>query len=254
MADFLDDLLTGILAPTQPLLPLPGADETPSPFSTLSPQPTSVGLDERPTVTSSTESDIPSVTPSRPSDDDEAEETSIPILSASSELALSSSLTPTPTGIPSTLPTAITRPPTTLLSSIRAAPTSASPSDEELIVAPPRPTTLIPSTTTLPLAVPPTSTSSLAPAPTAAEANSDSGGSGALMPALPISLGLVAGVLAIGGIVGWAYRKGRGPFAGKARRRAMMEKEDMEDGEIDERERRKWEPRVSRMGGHAVNF
>ncbi|KAM0330755.1 hypothetical protein ACHAQA_003708 [Verticillium albo-atrum] len=259
MADFLDDLLTGIIAPTQSIiLPIPGADETPSPFSTLVPQPTSVDLDQdRPTVTPSVDSELPSATPSQPSldDDEETATPTIPILTASSELPISSSLIlSTPTGLPSTLPTAITRPPTTLLSSLRAAPTSAGPlpSDEELIVAPPQPTTLVAVTTTVPL---PSQTSSLAaPIPTAEEANAGSGGNGALMPALPISLGLVAGVLVIGGVVGWAYRKGRGPFAGRARRRAMMEKEDMEDGEIDRRERQKWEPRVSRMGGHAVNF
>ncbi|KAL9949308.1 hypothetical protein D7B24_005553 [Verticillium nonalfalfae] len=256
MADFFNDLLSGIGVPTPTLLPFPGADETTSPLSTLSPQPTSVDLDERPTITP-TSSDSPSSTPSRPADDDAADETSIPGLTASSELPLPTSLTTSETGISSDLPSAITRPPTTLLSSIRAGPSASTSSEEELIVAPPQPTTLVVAapTTTLPLAIPPpASTSSLAPLPTAEEANTGSSGSGALMPALPISLGLVAGVLTIGGLIGWAYRKGKGPFAGRARRRAMMEKEDMEDGEIDRQQRQKWDPRVSRMGGHAVNF
>ncbi|KAG7135940.1 hypothetical protein HYQ45_006396 [Verticillium longisporum] len=258
MADFSNDLLSGIGVPTPTLLPFPGADETASPLSTLSPQPTSADLDERPTITP-TSSDSPSSTPSRPADDnndDAAEQTSVPGLTASSELPLPTSLTTSETGIPSALPSAITRPPTTLLSSIRAGPSASTSSEEELIVAPPQPTTFVAApTTTLPLAIPPpASTSSLAPLPTAEEANAGSSGSGALMPALPISLGLVAGVLTIGGLIGWAYRKGRGPFAGRARRRAMMEKEDMEDGEIDRQQRQKWDPRVSRMGGHAVNF
>ncbi|KAF3358566.1 hypothetical protein VdG1_00126 [Verticillium dahliae VDG1] len=134
MADFFNDLLSGIGVPTPTFFPFPGADETASPLSTLLPLPTSAALEERPTILP-TSSDSPSSTPSRPADDDAADETPIPDLAASSEL-------PLPTG----------------------------------------------------------------------------------------------------------------PFAGRARRRAMMEKEDMEDGEIDRQQRQKWDPRVSRMGGHAVNF
>ncbi|KXH28438.1 hypothetical protein CNYM01_12905 [Colletotrichum nymphaeae SA-01] len=120
---------------------------------------------------------------------------------------------------------------------------------------PPPPASVIPETTPL-LSLIPTPT----PTPTpSGNVNSGSGGiaspsqaetSGGsnvkLMPALPIALGSVGGVLIFGLVIGMLYRKGRWPFRSKRNFAQIDELEVERQQELERQNKMKWDPRVTR--------
>ncbi|KAL2755441.1 hypothetical protein ACRALDRAFT_1071274 [Sodiomyces alcalophilus JCM 7366] len=86
-----------------------------------------------------------------------------------------------------------------------------------------------------------------APPPDGDIPSGDGGLPSALMPALPISLGLAGGILVVAVLAGTLYRKKVWPFC--ERRRAREDFETMEAvvvaREMEKRQRMKWDPRVS---------
>ncbi|WYZ36810.1 hypothetical protein EsH8_II_000316 [Colletotrichum jinshuiense] len=107
----------------------------------------------------------------------------------------------------------------------------------------------------------PTPTPSLVPgngiaAPSQAE--QASGGSNVkLMPALPIALGSVGGVLIFGLILGMLYRKSKWPFHGRRNFAQLDELEVERQQEMERQNKLKWDPRMTRAykpQGPGVNF
>lgn len=67
-----------------------------------------------------------------------------------------------------------------------------------------------------------------------------------LMPALPIALGSVGGVLIFGLVIGMLYRKGRWPFRSKRNFAQIDELEVERQQELERQNKMKWDPRVTR--------
>ncbi|KAI8256031.1 hypothetical protein K4K53_007597 [Colletotrichum sp. SAR 10_77] len=83
-------------------------------------------------------------------------------------------------------------------------------------------------------------------APNSSAQQSGGNGGAKLMPALPIALGSVGGVLIFGLIIGMLYRKSKWPFH---KRRNFAEIDDLEverQQEIERQQKMKWDPRVTR--------
>ncbi|KAK1980063.1 hypothetical protein LZ30DRAFT_724323 [Colletotrichum cereale] len=79
------------------------------------------------------------------------------------------------------------------------------------------------------------------------------------MPALPIALGSVGGVLIFGLVFGLLYRKGRWPFRGRRNFAQIDELEVERQQEMERKNKMKWDPRVTRSfktttQGAGVNF
>lgn len=285
MAGLLDDLLPINLSTQGPLLPILGGGDASDASPT--PEPTPISSEEDDVVTRRT-TRTPANPPAQPTpepsgdaeeeeeeQEEEEEEEEEPESSASSSASSappsSGSARPsTTTIIRTTLSTSILpsqiNPPSSLDLPIQtssdaessARPTVQIPDDEELVVAPSPATPLPPKQTTVIQSVQssanPTGTASPNAAATALSAQGDDGGDGGgLMPALPISLGIVGGVLMIGLIFGMLYRKNAWPFRG--RRKQAKEFDGMDDvSEIEKMHGRKWDPRVSRTWNGNVHF
>ncbi|KAF6804227.1 hypothetical protein CMUS01_14896, partial [Colletotrichum musicola] len=99
-----------------------------------------------------------------------------------------------------------------------------------------------PESTPIPIPTPtptPTPQPSVIAAPSQAE-QSGGGGGARLMPALPIALGSVGGVLIFGLVIGMLYRKGRWPF-GRRRRFAELDEMEVErQQELERQQKMKW--------------